>query len=1675
MRCNHFCFLLFILLLYSSLGYPEGTKELMPIETIPTRILMDPSTGRDPFALYSTYLTKPDYRLYIHIENPATERIYFGLGQQRLTTNNTTTETQITWRIHQPNSPYSVQCSGLTPITHTLPALPDPGYISTYTEAVNGPNNINAAGYNPLICVPGGGAGDYFMTFDVTAMRTFDFFDITVVDISSATPVAIPGRVFSKCWQIRNPQNGPNWYTFHGNMYIYSADGIVTKLNPNAFEGRDFSFSCNESGCFPVGPSYNAQQARQSQLGPNPHNYPQFKVFLNNPDQVVYPDGVIGHLVDGSVTTQTFCNTGTVTFTFQTMPVNAIGTVEIDLLLSTLTPPLTDRVLITNNVPGGSYTITWDGLDGAGVQVPSGSTFPFTLRYTNGLTNMPLWDVENNVNGFIVTLVRPVQVPALADPAFYWDDILVGGTQVTVSPGCTTPPSSSCHAWTNSWGDTKTINTWWYLVSNSTTQITLTYKKSPGTLVAVNPPTQVCQGGTATFTVTADPNSLQYHWVWNGGSQTTTLPTITITFTTAPPGPSTVSVNGINNECGSGPVTSIPITINALPTVTISGPGSACINSVTQYNTEAGKTNYNWTASGGTIVANTGSQISVQWTSTGNQAVTVIYTNSTGCSPGTPATYPVTVHPLPNPTISGVGTVCQGASGITYTTQTGMSGYTWSVSSGATTTAGGTGFDFITLTWNTSGIHTVYVNYTDGFGCTALTPSSITVTVNQLPDVQFTYVTPGICSGMPMNIQLSSNLAGATFSWTATGSSGNVSPQFTFGTGNITIPFTNSGTAIENVVFSVTPSAVGCSPGTPVLSNPVLVYPVPDLMVTPATLTVCSNEQASISFSSVVQNTTYAWNATGGAGITPATVNGTGNVAETFVNSGTSPATVSFAVTPIANGCSNTGLQPYLLTVNPKPTVVFPSTPANPQTICAGTLSATVNLQSTVTLPVITYAWTAAAFDPVNPTTFVTGFTAAGAGGTIPGETISSTLLGPGVVKYEVTATFASGGATCPGDPSEYQVVVNPAPTVSLSPADPTGQTICSGNSSQAITFTPNVNPVIYSWQAIEVVGINPPVMNGTSTAIPAQVLTVTGAVQGHVKYKVTPTFVGSGSNSCLGADSYSTIFVNPLPAPVISSTTPQTVCELQTNVHYTTPNVTGNSYTWTVTGAALVTNASTSAVTVNWGPYTASPGTLTVTEHINATGCEVTTAVYSVILQQRPVPTLTGAQTVCDQTTGNLYQTEPLMSNYTWTISGGSFSSGGTGTSNTATVTWNTPGSQWIQVNYINGLGCPGFPAKQIPVTVNPLPVSTISEGSGPVCTLQAHPYNTLADPACGFAWSIIPPAAGIITSGQGTEAISIDWQTSGSYTLAVTATKTATGCATSSTYPVVVHPSPAPAFTACFDLKTTPSGKKFTLRGASPWLPGQGVYSGNRVSYNAGSGMYEFDPLGASAGNYPITYTYTNTFGCTVATTPVTITVVNNSFICNGTLTDVRDGKQYMTSMIGGKCWMKENLSYGTILSANLPQTDNCISEKYCLPSDVTCSTYGGLYQWDELMAYASTSAGQGLCPPEWHIPSETEWQTMINALVSSVTPPVDGFGGSFIKDPILNPGFHSLMKGFYYLDNTWGFTTGTLTGALFWTSTANGADRGVARGVNSINPSIAKYPGSRGNAFSVRCVKD
>jgi uncharacterized protein (TIGR02145 family) len=203
----------------------------------------------------------------------------------------------------------------------------------------------------------------------------------------------------------------------------------------------------------------------------------------------------------------------------------------------------------------------------------------------------------------------------------------------------------------------------------------------------------------------------------------------------------------------------------------------------------------------------------------------------------------------------------------------------------------------------------------------------------------------------------------------------------------------------------------------------------------------------------------------------------------------------------------------------------------------------------------------------------------------------------------------------------------------------------------------------------------------------------------------------------------------------------------------------------------------------------------------------------------------------------------------------------------------------------------------------------------------------------------------------------------------------------------------------------------------------------------------------------------------------------VQNNPFSCGGELTDIRDGKKYRTAMLAGKCWMQQNLNYGALLNSPGPsQTDNCIAEKYCSPDDASCAKFGGMYQWDEIMQYVDSPGIKGICPPEWHVPAETEWQSLIDNLLTGITAPAaNALAGGNLKDPVVTGGFNALLSGIEYNSYFWSFFTGTNTGTMFWTSSADGTTKALARGLNTHTPSVSRYHSSRGNAFSLRCIKD
>jgi len=105
-----------------------------------------------------------------------------------------------------------------------------------------------------------------------------------------------------------------------------------------------------------------------------------------------------------------------------------------------------------------------------------------------------------------------------------------------------------------------------------------------------------------------------------------------------------------------------------------------------------------------------------------------------------------------------------------------------------------------------------------------------------------------------------------------------------------------------------------------------------------------------------------------------------------------------------------------------------------------------------------------------------------------------------------------------------------------------------------------------------------------------------------------------------------------------------------------------------------------------------------------------------------------------------------------------------------------------------------------------------------------------------------------------------------------------------------------------------------------------------------------------------------------------------------CPGTPTVEYEGQVYNTIQIFSQCWLKENLNVGTMILESKGMTDNDTIEKYCYDNALdSCSKYGGLYQWNEMMQYSSDPGAQGICPPGWRVPTDDAWKVLEGAVDS------------------------------------------------------------------------------------------
>lgn len=192
-------------------------------------------------------------------------------------------------------------------------------------------------------------------------------------------------------------------------------------------------------------------------------------------------------------------------------------------------------------------------------------------------------------------------------------------------------------------------------------------------------------------------------------------------------------------------------------------------------------------------------------------------------------------------------------------------------------------------------------------------------------------------------------------------------------------------------------------------------------------------------------------------------------------------------------------------------------------------------------------------------------------------------------------------------------------------------------------------------------------------------------------------------------------------------------------------------------------------------------------------------------------------------------------------------------------------------------------------------------------------------------------------------------------------------------------------------------------------------------------------------------------------------------------------KDGNVYHMDTIGHQIWLVENLK-------TTRYNDNSIIKWVPDPTEWSTlgiqaagcwfnndignrDTYGALYDW-----YA-VSSGK-LCPVGWHVPTDAEWQTMIDYVGSQTV------AGGFLKETLTTHwatpntgatnhfGFTALPGGVRYTTGTFYFQKNA---GYWWSSTESSSTSAWHRVMYYNLVTVDRITNSKDLALSVRCIKD
>lgn len=488
----------------------------------------------------------------------------------------------------------------------------------------------------------------------------------------------------------------------------------------------------------------------------------------------------------------------------------------VSVALSTCTRIKNDAVTITvNNSATASVSSNSPVCQGASATIAFAGTPNATVTYSDGSGNQA---IILNAAG-----TASVVVPSLTATTVY---TLI---QVSVGGVCTQPLSQS---------------------------ITVTAVPLPTASISASP-AAICSGQTSTITFTGTPNAVVTYKVDEGGNQTISLNAAgSASFTTpALASNSTYTLISVAsptlNTCAANINSSATVAVSPLPTVVISSNAPVCSGSpatVTFTGTPNATVNYSAGSVNQIVVLNASGVASVV---VPNVTASVIYTlidvtaaGANGCTQTLSQSVTVAAAALPTAAISAnPSAVCSGQASTVTFTGTPNATVTYSNGSGSQTiNLGASGSAAITTSPLTATATYQLISVALA-GCGQPLSGSVSISISPTPNAGYSgdiiY-----CHGESIVLNLSSAIAGTTFSWTASqnGTAGAVA-----GSGNqIAQNVTLTGNATGTVTYTVTPSYNGCS-GNPLVIN-VTILPLPVPQITDGVICTTSASAPSTQF-----------------------------------------------------------------------------------------------------------------------------------------------------------------------------------------------------------------------------------------------------------------------------------------------------------------------------------------------------------------------------------------------------------------------------------------------------------------------------------------------------------------------------------------------------------------------------------------------------------------------------------------------------------------------------------------------------------------------------------------------------------------------------------------------------------------------------------------------------------